>query len=317
MSQPRSSLSARWRNGSRSSVALVVAALLLLVDARHASAEEPAAQAASERGPRLACPSTIPLPAPKVDAEYQIAITDAVLDHDAGRFAEARAQFLRAHELSPSARTLRGLGMVEFELRNYPESVRHLEAALACPVRALQGELREEAQVLLRRARAYVGEVHVHVTPDTAAIDVDGATVARGPDATILLVVGKHELGLSAPEHRSESRTLSITGGDLRNLRVTLEKLAAGAEPPRAAPAAPSADAALPQAPAHSERLVRKWWLWTLVGVAVAAAGAGLTVALRSGEREQRDFQQKCSQRCQAQHGRAGELTEVIGDSLR
>src|SRR5262245_44240118 len=64
-------------------------------------------------------------------AAYRSAVDDAVSEFAAGRFEEARALFKRAHQLSPNARTLRGLGMTAFELRAYVQAIRELRAALA------------------------------------------------------------------------------------------------------------------------------------------------------------------------------------------
>lgn len=46
---------------------------------------------------------------------YTQAVTQGLQEFDEKDFAEARSHFLRAHALSPSARTLRALGMVEFD----------------------------------------------------------------------------------------------------------------------------------------------------------------------------------------------------------
>jgi hypothetical protein len=211
---------------------------------------------------------------------YDTAIRDAVVDHDAGRFAEARAQFLRAHQIFPNARTLRGLGMVEFELRNYPQCVRYLEAALSCSVRPLADELRGETEQLLARARAYVGAVELHIRPENAVVDVDGAAAARGPEAQLLLGVGKHELRVRAPDHVADSRSLSIVGGDRQVIELVLTRASL-----LAATSAPAAPVAAPL-PVHSERrpLLKQWWLWTIVG-AVVAAGATTTVLLATRDR--------------------------------
>jgi hypothetical protein len=210
---------------------------------------------------------------------YDTAIRDAVVDHDAGRFAEARAQFLRAHQIFPNARTLRGLGMVEFELRNYPACVRYLEAALACNVRPLEKELASESERLLARARAYVGEVKLHIRPENAVIDLDGSAVARAPEAALLLGIGTHELRVHASNHVTDVRSVSIVGGDQPTLDISLtrESLLAATTTP-AAPAAPLAP--------HTEHrpLLKQWWLWTIVG-AVVAAGVTTSVLLATRDR--------------------------------
>jgi len=58
------------------------------------------------------------------------ATMDAVAEYEAGHYQEARALFRQAHEKSPTARTLRGIGMASFELRDYVEATRALTASL-------------------------------------------------------------------------------------------------------------------------------------------------------------------------------------------
>jgi hypothetical protein len=62
---------------------------------------------------------------------YREAIDEALAEYAAQNFLEAMSMFARAHKLSPSARTLRGLGSASFELHRYSESVSFLEQALA------------------------------------------------------------------------------------------------------------------------------------------------------------------------------------------
>jgi hypothetical protein len=236
--------------------------LFALALAAPAAADEPAA-------PRVVSPQET-----EAQAEYDRAIDMGIVEHNAGRFAEARTQYMRAHELQPSARTLRALGMVEFELRNYGESVNYLEQALASPEKALDADLRKQTEELLSRARAYVGEVHVAVDPDTAMVMVDGVTVASGPEASFTLVVGDHELEFRAHGRLPEKRAIRIRGGDQTSLRVVLTH--------------PGDDDAAPLGMPRSERqpIVRKWWLWTAVGVVVAGAAVGVALAMRPRSEE-------------------------------
>ncbi len=242
----------------------VVSVLCALSLTARASADAPAE-------PRVVTPAET-----ASQAEYDRAIDMGIVEHNAGRFAEARTQYMRAHELSPSARTLRALGMVEFELRNYGESVNYLEQALASEEKALDPSLRKQTEDLLSRARAYVGEVHVAVDPDTAMVMVDGVTVASGPEASFTLVVGDHELEFRAHGRLPEKRAIRIRGGDQTRLRVVLTH--------------PGDDdaGAVPAAALRSERepFVRKWWLWTAVGVVAAGAAVGIALAVRRDERD-------------------------------
>lgn len=205
---------------------------------------------------------------------YLEAVGAALTEHERGSYQEARAHFQRAHALHPNARTLRGLGKVEFELRNYGEAVRHLEQALSASVRPLDGDLRIETEKLLKRARLYVGEVHVDFVPPHATVLVDGVLAARGPKTTLSLSVGDHVLEFRAQGRLSERRSITIRGGERSVIEVVLPAVPVEQVAEQPAPLAPSS---------HDDRtpLRKKWWLWTAVGVVAAGAAAGIAVAAR------------------------------------
>ena len=119
-------------------------------------------------------------PAQEVEPKgYRAAIDEALSEYQALNFEEARALFAKAHALFPNARTLRGLGMVEFERRNYRASADYLTQALASQVRPLEGELRTATEQLLERARGFLGEIRLSVEPTDARVLLDGEPIAR------------------------------------------------------------------------------------------------------------------------------------------
>jgi len=155
-------------------------------------------------------------------AGYAALIDEALIEHQAGHFEEARTLFARAHAIFPNARTLRGMGMMEFELRDYAASAAHLEQALASHTRALTGELRESTAVLLARAEGFVGKLALAVEPPDARVLLDGVVVEVVPDRPLMLNFGDHTLELSAPGYERETRKVALRGGDAQSMRVEL-----------------------------------------------------------------------------------------------
>jgi tetratricopeptide (TPR) repeat protein len=190
---------------------------------------------------------------------YKAAVEVAISEFDQGNFAEAKAQFQRAHALSPSARTLRGIGMSDFELRDYVSAIDNLKEALRSHERRLEGPLRQQTLELLQRAESYVGTVHLHVDPPSAVVVLDGFGVRTPPDGLMRLGVGEHTIEVRASQHVTERRALKVSGQETIELTVAL------------APVSSTNPGSL----AHDERtpVYKRWWLWTTVGV-VAAAGA-------------------------------------------
>jgi len=221
---------------------------------------------------------------------YTQAIDRAVAAYDAGEYGEARGHFAAAHAISPNARTLRGLGKTEFELRNYGQSLEYLEASLASEHKPLDDRLRDEVSALVQRARAYVGELHVQVEPGTATVSIDGVKVASGPEASLSLVIGDHILEFHALGRVPEKREVKIAAGERTSVRVALAMPTAAGEPgvgevPATAPAAalhPNED----QRDQPGTPLRRRAWLWTAVGVVAAGAAVGLVFALTGDSRE-------------------------------
>jgi tetratricopeptide (TPR) repeat protein len=196
---------------------------------------------------------------------YRELVAEAVREYTAHHFAEARALFHRAHRLYPNARTFRGLGAAEFELRNYGESVHCLEQALASTVRPLDPELRARTERLLVRARGFVARLQLSIQPASTIAMVDGVPVVGARE--ILLEVGDHTVEFRAPGYLPERRKLTVHGGELRDLHVVLT-LRVDGQPSARAPSRPA--------------LYKSPWLWAGVGVVAAGVATTLALTLRS-----------------------------------
>lgn len=156
--------------------------------------------------------------------EYRHAIAQAVFEFRQHNFAEARSYFARAHAIDPSARTLRGLGMAEFELHNYRECTQQLEAALQSPKRRLEGELRAETDELLKRAQVLIGRYTIKSKPHANDLTVDGVATVIPADRPLLLNVGDHLLELRAVGYTTEKRLLSVHGGEEETLSISFKR---------------------------------------------------------------------------------------------
>jgi hypothetical protein len=240
-------------------------------------------------------PAPASAPAPAEPPGYRAAIDDAVAEYAAGRYPEARAMFMRAHTLQPSARTLRGLGMAEFELRNYVEATRLLQQALSSTVRALDGELRTATQALLARAQGFVGRYALALTPPELQLKVNSVPAVREPDGSLMLSIGDHALYAEAQGYVPVSHTLRVNGGENTTLNITLERapvpvavapVATPVEQP-IAPAPPPVTPTSPTQPRDDDgggSVFSSPWFWTVAAVVVIGAGVGVTLLVLSEE---------------------------------
>lgn len=160
------------------------------------------------------------------DPAYRQTIDEAVREFSAGRFDEARSLFRRAHEISPNARTLRGLGMTAYELRAYVQAIRELQAALADQRKPLEGELRSKVEALLDKARKFVGVLRLDLDPKNASVLVDGKPPTYEANGSLLLDAGTHVISATAPEHKATNVRVLVEGDTEQTLRVPLESTA-------------------------------------------------------------------------------------------
>lgn len=207
--------------------------------------------------------NALPCAADAPDAAFQRSIERAVTEFDAGHFAEAQRHFREAHALSPSARTLRALGMVAFELRAFAESVHFLEQALDSPIKPLDPALRKEAKAILERALKATSRVRIVLSPADAQLSIDGTPALSGQENTLTLDPGVHALSVRAAGRKPLDTDVRLEPGEDRTLTLALT----------------------PEVKVHEEAhearpLYKNPWLWGGVGVVVIGAVTGLAVGL-------------------------------------
>jgi hypothetical protein len=189
-------------------------------------------------------------PADATTRAYDGYIEQAIQAYDGGRWAEARSLFRRAHELAPTARTLRTMGMCSFNLGDYLDAVANLEAALSDTRKPLSPDQRASASDLIARSQANVGRFRVHLTPADAVLWVDGRPPLHLGSGEVLLEPGRHELSAQASGYQTSRSTLQVEGGDRTTLEIQLEPSPAN-EPLAMAKGAAAVEAASPP-PAQS-----------------------------------------------------------------
>lgn len=218
---------------------------------------------------------------------YDETIRQAVAEFEANRFEEARALFRQAHAIEPNARTLRGIGMSSFELRDYVDAALSFRAALADTRRPLTSQQRTQTRNLLRQAELFVSHHPLDLAPATAAVRVDGApaTIVEGE---LWMNPGAHQLRVEAQGFVTRTEPIQANSGANPVLAIHLEPsatpVAAPVPPPVVAPAAvaaagveaqpspaPSADGA-----PHHARSRRLGLAFGLIGGGAAVAAGGM-----------------------------------------
>lgn len=269
--------------------------------------------------PFIACPllallllagAADPLAAQEDDA-YRELVRQAVHEHSEGRFAEARALFVRAHERSPNARTLRGIGMTSFELRQYAATIVALEAALAEPRRPLTEAQRAGARDLIERSRAFVARYTVVPAGAIEGVRVDGVAGVVDAEGALLVDLGGHEIRVRCASCVSEPRRVQVVGGERAELDFRARE--AGADRV-AGPPEPEVQPE-PEPDARLSPLT----IALLVGGAVAGAGAigtGLWWRDRNAEIDLCDSRPDCLNRDRLKSERNATVGVALGLSV-
>jgi tetratricopeptide (TPR) repeat protein len=196
-------------------------------------------------------------------SEYEGVLSRALEAHARGEHGTALSFMERAHALEPSARTLRGLGIVTLALGRHLEAIRHLEAALDSNEKALPLDLRKATLDLLEHAFGQVGRYEVRVAPPGDFL-VDGKSPELFGADRLVLLPGEHTITARAPERAPYEVVLAAPPPP-----VVVEKVvyrAALNEAPSAPPPAPM--------PAFYTRKVRLAGI--AAGGALVASGAVL-----------------------------------------
>jgi hypothetical protein len=173
----------------------------------------------------------------RIDADTARLIADAVAEYDAGRFEEARALFRSAHARSPNARTLRGIGMASFDLRDYVEATRTLDESLREKRRPLTAEQRRQVEALLARAETFIGRFTPRVDPPDAVLLVDGRPPRIEADGTVLLSFGHHRFTARCAGCTPDEKgvDLEVVGGERSPVELMLARASSagvGVAPP-------------------------------------------------------------------------------------
>ena len=151
-------------------------------------------------------------------------VREALAEFERGNYEEARALFLEAYELEPSARILRGAGMASFEARAYLQAYRLVQRSLAETERPLNERQRAEMQALLERVETFLGRFTFVIQPESAEITIDLRPVEREADGSVLLDLGEHQVAVRADGYRTLERRLEVVGGEVETVELRLDE---------------------------------------------------------------------------------------------
>lgn len=157
-------------------------------------------------------------PAARAQEDYATLIREALVEYNAGNWEEAHLLFKRAHAIRPSARTLRGMGLANYERRSYVAAIRDLEASLSSSESPLSADQRATTERALARARQYAAIYTLEVPAGVAVLIVDGQRIALPEDRRVSLDPGKHVLSVKTESGETIERDIEAMAGARQEL---------------------------------------------------------------------------------------------------
>ena len=235
---------------------------------------------------------------------YKQLIEQALSEFRHKNWPEARVLFRRAHDLCPSARTLRGMGVVSYEMRDYVQAVRDLDAALKDARQPLNAEQRSEAETLLSRARTFVGVYKVTVEPEGAALSVDGSKAQQDGEGALLLPFGEHTLTANAEGYETGRTQVTVQGGEHGEVKLALVPIHANAPLSAVSEDAPprlevASDAPRELQTTQTEPRGKLRYTWVALG-AGAVFGGSAALFWFLGESKIDKIEERCADRARA-----------------
>lgn len=229
-----------------------------------------------------------PAPTTLAASAYDRYIEDGLQAYDAGRVAEARSAFRRAHELSPTARTLRTIGMCSFNLGDYMDAVWNLERARIETRKPLTEEQQKHVLGLIAKANQHIGRFRLHLDPAEASVMVDGRPALLLDQTELLSEAGIREIEARAPGYQTAHNTLSVDGGDRTTIVLSLVPESSQSTVARDGailPASPAASQEEP-APADAKRSLQPTLGYVSLVTGIASlVGFGVTSGLAIADR--------------------------------
>jgi len=174
----------------------------------------------------VALSSRVSAQAGEEPAEYRDAIRSGLREYDTGNLAEAKLYFTKAHAAYPNARTLRGLGMVAYGLRDYAAAVAHFEQALVSTEKPLSAGLQSELRELLGRSRAFLASVRIELDPSDAQLRIDGVVRDHEHGRVLWMNPGEHALEVAKEGYDPLTRRIDLAAGAELVVALKLEPLA-------------------------------------------------------------------------------------------
>ncbi len=201
-----------------------------------------------------------------------------------GRDAEALVEFQRAARIQDSPRAIAQVALAEQAMGLWIDAHTHLQRALEHGSDSWIQKNRPALDGARDTIRSHLCHVEAWGSPVGAEILIDGKRAGNLPTISTWVLGGEVSFQVKANGHVELRKVLKVPDGghvrehvDLRLLDASLAMADSGTGGPAVGAGPPSLVAKPIEPPQATEGvdapMYRRWWLWTLIGVGVVAAG--------------------------------------------
>jgi len=159
----------------------------------------------------------------RADEEASIRFRRGLERFDDGDYALALVEFERAYQLAPNYKALYNIALVNMQLGRYASAYHSFAKYLHDGGAGISDERRREVNLSLESLSQRTATVEISTDVAGADVSLDGKSIETSELAGPILVdVGEHTLGASAPGHIAVARSIVLAGADHATVHIDL-----------------------------------------------------------------------------------------------
>lgn len=140
-----------------------------------------------------------------------------------GSFDAALAEFSRAYEIQPDYRVLYNIGQVQAERSDFVAAVTAFRKYLEEGGGEVPRQRRSDVESEIARLEARIATLQIDTNVAGAEVWVDGTSQGKLPRDKVLVNAGIRRITVKKSGFKPVEETLTLTGGETRKLKVSLE----------------------------------------------------------------------------------------------
>lgn len=201
------------------------------------------------------------------------------------RWGEALVYFRRSAALAERPSTVFNIGVALLRMGKPTEATRSFQRFMRISDPRAEAQRRAQAEEMMRTAERTISHLTIHLTPETAELNVDGnQTSDTGPRRVLALDPGSHAIVAELADYSSVRLELSLLPGENTERRVQLAPLGRELTPER------TSTTQTEPTRSKSTSIFKSPIFWIITGVAVVGIGVGVGFAISESSKTDKPY---------------------------